>query len=129
MSKTELKRMAVQNPIGIAEEMHKLQAENTALKAQVNELREALESCLDDSREVLDNYLQIYSETYKPHRLEHQRKVIADAEQALSRTPEQSLAGHDKKVRKDALEEAAKLAECGKDGWYSLTADEIRNLS
>ena len=71
--------------------LRKIQAENTALKAQVNELREAL--------------YNLY------RRCDPEMVEVQEAEQLYNRTPEQSLAEHDKKVRNLVLEEIAKSIE------------------
>jgi chromosome segregation ATPase len=60
--------------------------EKTMLNAKVVMLSNALKECLEDSRDVLDKYLQKYGENFKPHRVEAQRKIIAEAVQAISAT-------------------------------------------
>jgi chromosome segregation ATPase len=60
--------------------------EKTMLNAKVVMLSNALKECLEDSRDVLDKYLQKYGENFKPHRIEAQRKIIAEAVQAISAT-------------------------------------------
>lgn len=44
----------------------------------------ALKDCVEDSRQVLAQDEQIYSESYRPHRLEYQRRVVANAEAAIA---------------------------------------------
>jgi len=61
-------------------------AEIEQLNAKVGMLRGALNECLEDSKEVLNDYLQKYGENFKPHRVEAQKKIIAEAVQALSAT-------------------------------------------
>lgn len=48
------------------------------------QLLAALKDCVEDSRQVLAQDEQIYSESYRPHRLEYQRKVVANAEATIA---------------------------------------------
>ena len=50
-------------------------------------LRECLRDCLDDSRQVAEEYAASYG-NYRPERLAAMRKTVADAEQALADTEE-----------------------------------------
>lgn len=75
--------------------------------ALVERMRESLIECLDDSNQVLAEYEQLYSATYRPQRLEAQKAVVSEAQAALSLTPSAALAEHDVEVRRKVLEEAA----------------------
>ena len=48
-------------------------------------LRECLRDCLDDSRQVAEEYAASYG-NYRPERLAAMRKTVADAEKALADT-------------------------------------------
>jgi hypothetical protein len=74
------------------------------LNAKVGMLRDALNECLDDSKEVLNDYLQKYGENFKPHRVEAQKKIIAEAVQAIYAT-EQDVTLFLNGVKADALED------------------------
>jgi hypothetical protein len=74
------------------------------LHAKVWMLRKALNECLEDSREVLDDYLQKHGENFKPHRIEAQKKIIAEAVQAIYAT-EQDITLFLNGVKADALED------------------------
>jgi hypothetical protein len=78
------------------------------LNAKVWMLRKALNECLEDSREVLDDYLQKHGENFKSHRIEAQKKIIADAVQAVSAT-EQDVTRWVNGVKADALDEVATM--------------------
>lgn len=45
---------------------------------------DALEDCIDDSKQVLSDMIQTYGENYKQERVAAQRETIAKAEAALS---------------------------------------------
>jgi hypothetical protein len=47
-------------------------------------LVDALEDCIDDSKQVLSDMIQTYGENYKQERIAAQRETIAKAEAALS---------------------------------------------
>ena len=52
--------------------------------ALVKQLVDALEDANADSSEVLGNYTQLYSETYRPHRLLAQQEIVKQGEEAIA---------------------------------------------
>lgn len=79
--------------------------------ALIERMRESLIECLDDSHQVLAEYEQLYSATYRPQRLEAQKAIVSEAQAVLALTPPQALAAHDAEVRRKALEEVVELWE------------------
>lgn len=94
------------NVENVLQENARLKQERDELAAQVWVTREALEDCIDDSREVLNELVaKGYGDTFRPHRLEAQRNTVDVAEKALSITPPAAL----REIQARVLEEAAKL--------------------
>jgi hypothetical protein len=56
--------------------------------ALVKQLVDALEDANADSSEVLGNYTQLYSETYRPHRLLAQQEIVKQGEEAIAAAKE-----------------------------------------
>jgi len=54
-------------------------------KALLQQALDALENCLDDSRDRLGNHIATYGEnsTYRPHRIVALRKTVSDGEAAI----------------------------------------------
>lgn len=56
----------------------------TKLEQAARQALEALSDCVDDSRTVLSQNEQIYTERYRPHVLIEQERVVKDAETAIA---------------------------------------------
>lgn len=89
------------------EDVLRLRQQLAERDALIERMRDALIECLDDSHQVLSEYEQLYSATYRPQRLEAQKAIVSEAQAVLALTPPQALAEHDVEVRRKVLEEAA----------------------
>jgi hypothetical protein len=101
------------------------------LNAKVGMLRNALNGSLDDSKEVLNDYLYKYGENFKPHRIEAQKKIIAEAVQAIYAT-EADVTLFLNGVKADALEGAAKKYDTSHATLLPSTheiADSLRGMA
>jgi hypothetical protein len=112
-------------------ELKKAQTELADLKAKVGMLCNTLNECLEDSKEVLNDYLQRYGENFKPHRIEAQKKIIADAVQAISAT-EQDVTRWANGAKADVLEGAAEKYDTSQATLLPSThevADSLRGMA
>lgn len=77
-------RFSQREPTALRYQLKEAQEQLAASQAREQGLREALKECLDDSRQVLSDYQQMYGPNYKQHRITAQLEVVAKAESALS---------------------------------------------
>ena len=90
--------------------------------ALVKQLVDALEDANADSSEVLGNYTQLYSETYRPHRLLAQQEIVKQGEEAIAAAKEYLAAPPAQEVRtpldeRDILHRAAGHSHPGTAGY------------
>lgn len=65
------------------EALKEAKADRDRLAAEVEALREALEDCVEDSEEVLNQHLASFGENHKPQRVAAMRETIRKARAAI----------------------------------------------
>lgn len=85
-------------------------------EALIRQLMLALDDCAEDSETVVNDYVQAYGESFRPHRLQGLRDIVAKAKEALAAARLRLLDS-----------DLAKLTERGAVAWAGVDPQELRD--